>query len=148
MNHHQLTLETRLINTRQTFMIEEMKAMMLEQNEKKIKNDILSAERERTGIDESLHELSLTANTPRENTEQQQPPQSLLDEESKKAKQELIHELQHQKALIESFRQFCEEALSKAVYQRTGAKIKGVTVKRGWTGYQWVLRSGRQAARH
>jgi hypothetical protein len=90
----------------------EMKDMMLQQNEATIQREIHLAESERSVIENSLQQLPVSS-TP-------------LSEEAELSRQELLQEIQKQKASNDSFRRMCEEALSRTVFERTGQKIKGV----------------------
>ena len=90
----------------------EMKDMMLQQNEAAIHREIHRAESERLAIENSLQQLPVSS--------------AQLSEEAEVSRQELLQEIQEQKASNDSFRRMCEEALSRTVYERTGQKIKGV----------------------
>jgi vacuolar-type H+-ATPase subunit E/Vma4 len=48
------------------------------------------------------------------------------NEESEQSRQELLQELKRQQAANTVFREMCEEALSRTVFERTGQKIKGI----------------------
>lgn len=48
------------------------------------------------------------------------------NEESEQSRKELLQELKREQAANIAFREMCEEALSKIVYERTGQKIKGI----------------------
>lgn len=48
------------------------------------------------------------------------------NEESEQSRQELLQELKRQQAANIIYREMCEEALSRTVFQRTGQKTKGV----------------------
>lgn len=106
-----VTLQTAHILTsiQQGYVMNEMKDMMLQQNEAAIQREIQRAESERSAIENSLPVSST------------QP-----SEEAELSRQELLQEIQKQKASNDSFRRICEEALSRTIYERTGQKIKGV----------------------
>ena len=90
----------------------EMKDMMLQQNEATIQREIQRAESEQSAIENSLQQLPVSS--------------TQSSEEAELSRQELLQEIQKQKASNDSFRRMCEEALSRTVYERTGQKIKGV----------------------
>jgi hypothetical protein len=48
------------------------------------------------------------------------------NEESEQSRKELLRELKRQQAVNTVFREMCEEALSRTVFERTGQKIKGI----------------------
>jgi D-ribose pyranose/furanose isomerase RbsD len=93
--------------------MKEMKDMMLKNNETVIEQEIVRADNEMRGIEQSLQQVSLISNRD-------------LSAELQQSKQELLAEIQIQKASHDNFRKMCEEALSKTVYERTGQKIKSV----------------------
>jgi hypothetical protein len=104
--------------------MKEMKDMMLQQNEAVIQREILRAESERSAIESSLQQLSISITQPNEEAEQ--------------SRQELLEEIRKQKASNDTFRKMCEEALSKTTYERTGQKIKGVRATNdssAWAGF-------------
>ena len=92
--------------------MEEMKDMILQQNEAVIQREILRAESERTAIESSLQQLSVSTTQP--------------NEEAERSRQELLEEIRQQKASNDTFWRICEEALSRTIYERTGQRIKGV----------------------
>ena len=91
----------------------EMKDMMLQQNEAAIHREIHRAESERLAIENSLQQLPVSS-------------AQLSEEAEVSSRQELLQEIQKQKASNDNFRRMCEETLSRTVYERTGQKIKGV----------------------
>jgi hypothetical protein len=101
-----------LTSIQQGYLMKEMKDMMLQQNEVVIHRDIHRAESERSAIENSLQQLPVSS--------------AQLSEEAEVSRQELLQEIQKQKASNDNFRRMCEEMLSRTVYERTGQKIKGV----------------------
>jgi len=108
-----LSTATTITISRQENLMKEMKDMMLKNNETVIEQEIVRADNEMRGIEQSLQQVSLISN---------RDPSA----ESQQSKQELLAEIQIQKASHDNFRKMCEEALSKTVYERTGQKIKSV----------------------
>lgn len=99
--------------------MQEMKNMMLQQNEAVLQQQIARAGHETKEIERSVQQLpagdcnQLVAASPQ-----------LV--EAEQSRRELFHELEKQQAANQTFIKMCEEALSQTVYQRTGQKIKGV----------------------
>lgn len=93
--------------------MQEMKEMMLQQNETVLQREIARADSERPAIESSLQQLSMGGSS--------QP-----SEESEQSRQELLQEMRQQQISNDTFRKMGEEALSRTVYERTGQKIKGV----------------------
>lgn len=99
--------------------MQEMKDMMLQQNEAVLQQQIARAGHETKEIKRNVQQLpagdcnQLVAASPQ-----------LV--EAEQSRRELFHELEKQQAANQTFIKMCEEALSQTVYQRTGQKIKGV----------------------
>lgn len=99
--------------------MQEMKNMMLQQNEAVLQQQIARAGHETKEIKRNVQQLpagdcnQLVAASPQ-----------LV--EAEQSRRELFHELEKQQAANQTFIKMCEEALSQTVYQRTGQKIKGV----------------------
>ncbi len=93
--------------------MQEMKDMMLQQNETILQREIARANGERPTIESSLQQLSISGST-----------QS--SEESERSRQELRQEIQYQQSSNRTLQKMCEEALSKTGCERTGQKIKDV----------------------
>ena len=92
--------------------MKEIKDMMLQKNEAVIRREILRAESERSSIESSLQQLSIS------DTQQ--------NAEVERNRQELLEAIHQQKTSNDTFRKICEEALSRTTYERTGQKITGV----------------------
>jgi hypothetical protein len=99
--------------TRQQDIMQEMKDMMLNQNEAVLQTEIARAESERGKIGSALQQISISDGIQH-------------DQETEQSRQDLLQEMQQQQASNETFRKMCEEVLSRTVYERTGQKIKGV----------------------
>lgn len=99
--------------------MQEMKDMMLQQNEAVLQQQIARAGHETKEIKRNVQQLpagdcnQLVAASPQ-----------LV--EAEQSRREFFHELEKQQAANQTFIKMCEEALSQTVYQRTGQKIKGV----------------------
>src|SRR5947209_15997243 len=93
--------------------MQEMKDVMLKQNETVLQQQSARADGQRTEIESSLQQLSVRDGT-------------RLSEESEQSRQELLQEIRQQQASNDALRKMCEEALSRTVYERTGQKIKAV----------------------
>lgn len=99
--------------------MQEMKDMMLQQNEAVLQQQIARAGHETKEIKRNVQQLpagdcnQLVAASPQ-----------LV--EAEQSRRELFNELEKQQAANQTFIKMCEEALSQTVYQRTGQKIKGV----------------------
>ena len=91
----------------------EMKEMMLKQNEAVVQQEINRAEGEIVGIESAIQEISVYETT----------GQGVELEDSR---QELLQAMRQQQASNDTFRKVCEEVLSRTVQERTGQKIKGV----------------------
>ncbi len=102
-----------LTATRQGFFMQEMKDMMLQQNETVLQREIVRADSERPAIESSLQQLSVGGSIQ-------------LSEESEQSRQELLQEIRQQQISNDTFRKMCEESLSRTFYERTGLKVKGV----------------------
>jgi len=114
-----------LTMTRQGCLMEEMKDMVLRQNEEMLQQNITQADSQRTAIESSLRQFSASDSTQ-------------LSEELERNKQELLRELQQQKISNDTLKKMCEEALSGTVYERTGQKIRGVKATNNssaWAGF-------------
>lgn len=99
--------------------MQEMKDMMLQQNEAVLQQQIARAGDETRTIELSMQQL-LASN----DSELVAASPQLREAES--SRRELLHELEKQRAANQTFIKMCEEALSQTLYQRTGQKIKGV----------------------
>jgi hypothetical protein len=99
--------------------MQEMKDMMLQQNEAVIHQQIARAGDETREIELSMQQL------PADNGNELVAASPQL-RESEQSRRELLHELKKQQAANQTFIKMCEEALSQTIYQRTGQKIKGV----------------------
>jgi len=108
-----------LTTSRQENLMKEMKDLMLQQNEVVVRKQIAQADTETAEIDRSVQQLTLSDSGELGHVSRQ-------SEESEQSKQELLQELGKQQAANNAFKEMCEEALSKTIYQRTGQKIKGV----------------------
>ncbi|KAF1809327.1 hypothetical protein P152DRAFT_403517 [Eremomyces bilateralis CBS 781.70] len=108
-----LATATLLAVTSQKDLAKEQRDSMLRVNEADLAQELISAGNEGVEIERNLQQLIVRGST--------EP-----DEESEQSKQELLQELRRQQAGNNTFREMCEEALSKTVYERTGQKIKGV----------------------
>jgi hypothetical protein len=93
--------------------MQEMKEMILQQNETVLRREIARAGSEQPAIENSLQQLSVGGSIQ-------------LSEESEQSRQELLQEMRQQQISNDTFRKMGEEALSRTVYERTGQKIKGV----------------------
>jgi hypothetical protein len=91
----------------------EMKVMMLQQNEVVLRRQITRVDNETAELERSLQYITVGGSTE-------------ADEQSEQSKEELLGELKRQQPATTTLRDMCEEALSQTVYERTGQKIKGV----------------------
>lgn len=99
--------------------MQEMKDMMLRQNEAVIQQQIVQADTEAREIELSMQQIvARNGNEPTAASPQLR--------ESEQSRMELVHELGNQQAASQTLIRLCEEALSQTVYERTGQKIKGV----------------------
>lgn len=114
-----LSTATIIATTHQEGLMKEMKDMMLKQNEVVMQRQIAQAGNETREIELTIQKL-LAAN---DNALVTKDPQL---EELEKSKQEVLYELEAQKAANQTFVRMCEEALSQTVHQRTGQTIKDV----------------------
>lgn len=95
--------------------MQEMKDMMLNQNEAVLQTETARAESERGKIGSALQQTFINDGIQH-------------DQETEQSRQDLLQEMQQQQASNETFQEMCEEFLSRTVYERTGQKIKGVKV--------------------
>jgi cytochrome c556 len=95
-----LIASLRLTVTRQGFMMEEMKDSMLKNIESFLDEEKARANREFAAIESSLEKLSLSI-------------QHEFNEDSKRSLQQLLREMQEQRASNKVFRITCEQALLK-----------------------------------
>ena len=86
--------------TRQGFMMKEVKDSILKSNELRLNKEKARANRELVAIESSLKQLSVSI-------------RDEVNEESKRNLEQLLEEMQEQKASNEVFRKTCEEALLK-----------------------------------
>jgi chromosome segregation ATPase len=99
--------------------MQQMKDVLLQQNEADLQRQIAQAGDETRAIELSMQQLptgnddELTAASPRLR-------------EAEHSRKELSHELEKYRAANQTLIEMCAEALSQTVYQRTGQKIKGV----------------------
>jgi len=93
--------------------MQEMKDVILQQNEAVLQQQAARVGSQTTEIERSLQQLSVGGSTE-------------LSEESEQSRQELLQEIRYQQISNSTFREMCQEALSRTVYERTGKNIKGV----------------------
>ncbi len=98
--------------TDQNELKKEQKDSILKANEADLHQKLTRADEEMVEIKHSLQQL--TSGGGNEN------------EESEQSRKELLRELKRQQAVNTVFREMCEEALSRTVFERTGQKIKGI----------------------
>jgi len=91
----------------------EQKDSILEANEADLEQELTRAGKEMLEIEQNLQQLKVRGSNG-------------SDEESDQSKQELLQELERQRAASTALRDMCEEALSRTVHERTGQKIKGI----------------------
>lgn len=114
-----LSTATIITASRQESLMKEMRDMMLQHNEVVIRQQITQAE---VDEDERAHNLQQLTDS-----ESNEPHfSSLLARERDQSKHQLLQELEKREATNSIFREICEEALSKTVYERTGQMIKRV----------------------
>jgi hypothetical protein len=94
-------------------MMQQLKDLMLQQNENVMHREITQAEGQRVEIDRASEELAVMHIDP-------------SNEDSEQSRLELVHELRVQQASNAAHRQMCEEAMSRTTYERTGQKIRNV----------------------
>jgi flagellar biosynthesis/type III secretory pathway chaperone len=99
--------------------MQEMKDILLQQNEDVLQQQIARAGHETRRIELSMQQL------PAGNDNELVAASPQL-REGNQSRRELLHELEKQQASNQTFIKMCEEALSQTVYSRTGQKIKGV----------------------
>lgn len=99
--------------SRQENLMQGMKDMILQQNEAVLQQQAARVGSQTTEIERSLQQLSVGGSTE-------------LSEESEQSRQELLQEIRHQQISNSTFREMCQEALSRTVYERTGQNIRGV----------------------
>lgn len=97
-------------------MIEEVKNFLLQGQESAIVGRLPQIDRESAEVENSIQHFSSEGSI--QNLE---PSEELAVD-----RQELLYELQQQRASIDIYRKTCEEAISKLTYERTGQRIKGV----------------------
>ena len=92
--------------------MKEVKDSMIKSNEKRLDEEKARADRESTAMESSLKQLSINI-------------QDEVDKESKRNLQQLLEEIQGQKASNEIFRKTCEEALlrTKNIHDRIEQEI-------------------------
>lgn len=108
-----------ITTTRQEHLMQQLKDMMLQQNEAVIQQNITQA-----GLDTRAIELSMQQLPTGSDNELGTVLSQIRGYEQ--SRRELVHELEKQRATNQTFIRMCEEALSQTIYQRTGQKIKGV----------------------
>lgn len=99
--------------------MQEMKDMILRQNETVIQQQIVRADAEAREIELSMQQV-------RARVDNWPTAASTQLTGSEQNGRELLHELGNQQAANRTLVRLCEEALSQTVYERTGQKIKGV----------------------
>lgn len=99
--------------------MQQLKDMMLQQNEAVIQQNIAQAGVETRAIELSMQQL------PADSDNELLATSSRI-RASEESRRELFHELERQQATNQIFIRVCEDALSQTIYQRTGQKIKGV----------------------
>lgn len=90
----------------------EQKDSVLEANEADLHQQLTRAGKEKVEIKDTLQQLTVSGGN--------------KNEESEQSRQELLQELQSQQTANTLFREMCEEALLRTVFERTGQNIKGV----------------------
>lgn len=93
--------------------MEEIKDMMLNQNEITLRKGIGRADGERAETERTLSQISIS-------------DCNRLSDESEQSRRELLQEIRQQQALNDVFRRMCEEALAITVSERTRHKADGV----------------------
>ncbi|KAJ4350308.1 uncharacterized protein N0V89_008929 [Didymosphaeria variabile] len=114
-----LSTATIITTSRQEHLMQEMKDMMLQQNELVIQQQIARADVETREIQLRMQQLPAGNDNELATT----TPQL---RECEPSRGELLHELGKRHTANQSFIKMCEEALSQTHYQRTGEKLKGV----------------------
>jgi uncharacterized membrane protein len=99
--------------------MKEVKDMILQQNEVVVQQQITRADNETAEIERSLQKLTANGSNVLSDESEQ-------SKESEQSRQELLEELGRQQAANAVYKEMCEDALSKTVYERTGQRIKGV----------------------
>ena len=97
--------------------MQEMKDMMLNQNEAVLQAEIARAESDGGRIGSALQTLVDDG--------------IQHDQETEQSRQDLLQEMQQQQASNKTFREMCDELFSRTVYERIGQKIKGVKATEG-----------------
>ncbi|GAD98457.1 hypothetical protein TSTA_125090 [Paecilomyces variotii No. 5] len=87
--------------------MQEIKEMMLKQNETVLQKELGRADGERALTESALVQISLS-------------DRNWLSDESKQSRWELLQDLQQQQAFSDAFRRMCEQALTITVSERTG----------------------------
>lgn len=102
-----------LAATSQKDLAKEQKDNILKASEVDFQQELTRACKEMVEIEHRLRQLKVDrSNEPNEEAEQ--------------SRQELLQEVKREQAANIAFRDSCEEALSKTVYERTGQKIRGI----------------------
>ena len=99
--------------------MQEMKDMILQQNEAVVRRQIARADIETAEIEGSMQQLTVSRSNELSRRSQQ-------SKESEQSKQELLRELVRQQGANKVFKELCEEALSQTIYEHPGQKINGV----------------------
>ena len=115
----------RLTVTRQGFMMKEVKDSMLKSNEVRLDEEKARANRDLAAIESSLKQLSVGI-------------RDEVNEESKRNLEQLLEEMQEQKASNEVFRKTCEEALLKTKNIHDGIEQKSRIPKQTTTVELWL----------
>ncbi|KAH8701327.1 hypothetical protein GQ44DRAFT_586082, partial [Phaeosphaeriaceae sp. PMI808] len=114
-----LSTATILTTSRQENLMKEMKDMMLQQNEVVVRQQIARADTETAELERSVQQLTVRRSSELSHVSQQ-------SKESEESRKELLQELERQQAANNTFKEMCEEAISRTIYERTGQKINGV----------------------
>lgn len=100
--------------------MQEMKDMLLQNNETFVQRQIVEVDEAIVEADKDIQHLT-NANG---DTMLVHPPSP--DNESEQSRHEVLQELECQQTANVAFREQCKEALSSTVFERTGQKIQGV----------------------
>ena len=109
---HVLTYRS-LTNSRQEFIMKEMKDTMLQQNEVLVRQQIVQADAEAAEAQSAMHELMMNTDGHQDSMPQQ-------------SREELVRELEKQQVTNQVLKDMCEEALSATTRERMGQKIGGI----------------------
>lgn len=93
--------------------MQEMKDMMLKQNESVVRVELARADGQSLEIERDLRQLTVVDSSPSSG-------------ESMQSRQELIQEILKQQVSNNAFQDVCEEVHSRTVFERTRQNIKGI----------------------